>query len=214
MDPFRTVTGVAAPLLRDNVDTDALLPKQFLTTISRAGLGTHLFHDLRYDDGGAERPDFILNEGVYRQASFLVCGANFGCGSSREHAPWALADFGIRAVLAVSFADIFSGNCTKNGIVPVVLPEAAVARLAAAVAVEPELTVDLEARTVAHRTAGALSFELPDFARDMLLRGLDDIGWTDERQDRIAAFEERQRASEGWLWPQPAFACTVDPSRR
>ncbi len=214
MEPFRTVTGIAAPLLRDNVDTDALLPKQFLTTISRAGLGTHLFHDLRYDDRGSERPDFVLNQGVHRRATFLVCGANFGCGSSREHAPWALADFGIRAVIAVSFADIFFGNCTKNGIVPVVLPEATIVQLAAAVASEPELTVDLEARTVTHRTAGTASFPLQDFARDMLLRGLDDIGWTDERTDRIAAFEERQRGAERWLWPQPALATAVDPSRR
>ena len=200
METFHTVTGIAAPLLRDNVDTDALLPKQFLTTISRAGLGSRLFHDWRYDENDVERPDFVLNQGVYTNASFLVCGANFGCGSSREHAPWALADFGIRAVLAVSFADIFFGNCTKNGIVPVVLPEATIQQLAVAVASDPELTVSLDDLTVAHRTAGTHRFALEQFARSMLLRGLDDIAWTAERKDRIAAFEEKQRQRERWLW--------------
>ena len=129
MEPFCQVTGIAAPLLRDNVDTDALLPKQFLKTIARSGLGQHLFHDLRYDESGAPRADFVLNRPPFDHAQFLVTGANFGCGSSREHAPWALTDFGIRAIIAVSFADIFFGNCMKNGIVPVVLPEPVVARL-------------------------------------------------------------------------------------
>ena len=200
MRPFTIVSGVAAPFLRDNVDTDALLPKQYLKTIVRSGLGAHLFHDLRYDENGNERADFVLNRGHYRHPTFLVTGANFGCGSSREHAPWALADFGLRAILAVSFADIFHGNCTKNGIVPIVLPQPVIVELTRALDGAPTLTVDLEAQTVSHEALGVHAFAMDRFRKSMLLRGIDDVAWTEERSARIARFEELQRGASPWLW--------------
>ena len=197
MEPFRQVTGIAAPMFRDNVDTDALLPKQFLKTITRRGLGRHLFHDLRYDESGAPRPDFVLNRPPFDRAQILLTGANFGCGSSREHAPWALLDFGIRAIVAVSFADIFLGNCLKNGIVPVTAPAALIARLVE----EPlDLTVSLESETIAHPVAGTHAFRIDPFCREMLLRGQDEIAWTEQRGAHIGAFEERQRREQPWLW--------------
>lgn len=176
------------------------MPKQFLKTTTRSGLGKSLFFDLRYDDAGAPRPDFVLNRAPFDHAGFLVVGANFGCGSSREHAPWALTDFGIRAIVGISFADIFHANCMKNAIVPVILPADVVARLASALTADSELTVNLESETLSHRTVGTHAFHVDPFRREMLLDGHDDIAWTEQRGAHIASFEERQRAAAPWLW--------------
>jgi 3-isopropylmalate/(R)-2-methylmalate dehydratase small subunit len=193
MRPFVKETGVVAPLMRANIDTDQIIPKQFLKRIERTGYGPFLFNDWRYDEGGDERPDFVLNRGPYRQARVLVGGRNFGSGSSREHAVWALDNFGIRAVIAPSFADIFKGNALKGGLLPVQLPEAAVALIADRAEEEPgvEVTVDLETRTV---TLGELTygFEIDDFARHTLLEGLDDIAMTMKGEDAISEFESRR----------------------
>jgi 3-isopropylmalate/(R)-2-methylmalate dehydratase small subunit len=195
--PFRRETGVVAPLMKANIDTDQIIPKQFLKRIERTGYGPFLFNDWRYDETGAERPGFVLNRGPYRRARVLIGGRNFGSGSSREHAVWALDDFGIRAVIAPSFADIFSGNALKGGLLPVVLPEATVALLAERAEEEPgvEVTVDLLAQTV---TLGELShsFEVDEFSRHCLLEGLDDIGLTWQQAAAIASFEASR---PGWL---------------
>jgi 3-isopropylmalate/(R)-2-methylmalate dehydratase small subunit len=197
MRPFVKETGVVAPLMRPNIDTDQIIPKQFLKRIERTGYGPFLFNDWRYDQSGSERPDFILNREPYRQARVLVGGRNFGSGSSREHAVWALDGFGIRAVIAPSFADIFKGNALKGGVLPVQLPEAAVALIADRAEEEPgvQVTVDLETRTV---SLGELtySFEIDEFARNTLLEGLDDIAMTMQREDSISDFESRRPA---WL---------------
>jgi len=205
MQPFTTLTGVAAPLAMDNVDTDAIIPKQHLKTIKRTGLGRALFEELRYDLDGREIPDFVLNQPKYRGASILIAGANFGCGSSREHAPWALLDFGIRCVIAPSFADIFYNNCFNNGILPIVLPpdEVDALRREAAEADDPTFTVDLERRVIVRPLGNReLPFELDDFGRHRLLEGLDQVGLTLEKQAAIKGFEERQRLSQPWLYPQ------------
>jgi 3-isopropylmalate/(R)-2-methylmalate dehydratase small subunit len=205
MQPFTTLTGVAAPLAMDNVDTDAIIPKQHLKTIKRTGLGRALFEELRYDLDGREIPDFVLNQPKYRGASILIAGANFGCGSSREHAPWALLDFGIRCVIAPSFADIFYNNCFNNGILPIVLPrdEVDALRREAAEADDPTFTVDLERRVIVRPVGNReLPFELDDFGRHRLLEGLDQVGLTLEKQAAIKGFEERQRLSQPWLYPQ------------
>jgi 3-isopropylmalate/(R)-2-methylmalate dehydratase small subunit len=195
MQPFTTLTGVAAPLLRANVDTDLIIPKQFLTTLVRSGLGRHLFHELRYTAEGGEMPDFLLNRGPYRQAVILLSGPNFGCGSSREHAPWALLDFGIRCVIAPSFADIFFNNCFANGILPVVLPAETIAQLAAG---EGPLTVDLQAQTV---SGGALSFrfEIEPARKATLLEGMDEIKRTEANLADIESYEARRRVEAPWL---------------
>ncbi|MEA2683629.1 MAG: 3-isopropylmalate/(R)-2-methylmalate dehydratase small subunit [Chloroflexota bacterium] len=193
MRPFITETGVVAPLMRANVDTDQIIPKQFLKRIERTGYGPFLFNDWRYDEDGVERPDFVLNREPYRQAKVLVGGRNFGSGSSREHAVWALDNFGIRAVIAPSFADIFKGNALKGGLLPVQLPEAEVALIADRAEEEPgvQVTVDLRARTV---TLGELSFnfEIDEFARQTLLEGLDDIAMTLQGVEAISEFESRR----------------------
>ena len=212
MRAFRRETGLVAPLMRANVDTDQIIPKQFLKRIERTGYGPYLFNDWRYDDQGQERPDFVLNREPYRHARVLVAGRNFGSGSSREHAVWALDNFGIRAVIAPSFADIFRGNALKGGLLPVVLPEDAVALIADRAEEEPgvEVTVDLESRTV---TLGELryGFEIDDFARHTLLEGLDDIGLTLQAGDAITAFETKR---PGWMpslarGPEPLPAATA-----
>ncbi len=197
MNAFRRHTGKVAPLDRPNIDTDQIIPKQFLKRIERTGFGEFLFYDWRYTPGGKPSPTFPLNDSRYRGATILVTGRNFGCGSSREHAPWALLDFGFRSIIAPSFADIFANNCMKNGIVPVVLPEAEVAELVRrAQGVEDyRLTVDLERRAVHDALGFAASFEIDDFRRYCLLEGLDDIGLTLRYEPQIAAYEERRAAS-------------------
>ena len=201
MEPFRTLTGVAAPLRMINVDTDRIIPKQFLKTIRRTGLGAHLFNDLRYTPDGAEISDFVLNREPWRRARILIAGDNFGCGSSREHAPWALLDFGIRCVIAPSFADIFYNNCFKNGILPVSLPEAAAASLLeqAEAGDNARVTVDLENETVTAPDGERIAFEIDPFRRRCLLEGLDDIGLTLRKAAAIDAFEAERRARQHWL---------------
>ncbi|HEV7369961.1 3-isopropylmalate dehydratase small subunit [Arenibaculum sp.] len=202
MDKFTTLTGIAAPLPMINVDTDMIIPKQFLKTIKRTGLGKHLFDEMRYTPDGREVPDFVLNRPAYRDAKILVAGANFGCGSSREHAPWALLDFGIRCVIAPSFADIFYNNCFKNGILPVVLPQDQVDLLMddARRGANATVTVDLEKQEITGPDGGRIRFEVDAFRRHCLLNGLDDIGLTMQSAATIDDFEGRQRAGQPWLW--------------
>ncbi len=195
MEPFVTLTGIAAPLLRANIDTDLIIPKQFLKTLVRSGLGRNLFQEVRYDGEGRELPDFVLNQPRYRAASILLAGPNFGCGSSREHAPWALKDFGIRAILAPSFADIFFTNCFANGLLPVALPMEAIESLAG---VEGPITVDLPAQQV--RGGGlAFSFTIEPARKTVLLEGLDEIKRTEANLADIAAYEVRRRVEAPWL---------------
>jgi len=196
MLPFRIHTGTPAPLERPNVDTDQIIPKQFLKRIERTGFGQFLFYDWRFRADGSPDPSFVLNEPRYAGASILVAGRNFGCGSSREHAPWALLDYGFRAVVAPSFADIFMNNCTKNGILPVVLKEEDVAELSRrARTVEGyRLTIDLERRAVADESGFNATFEIDDFRRQCLLEGLDDIALTLRREAEIRAYESRRAA--------------------
>ncbi len=201
MKAFTTLTAVAAPLPMINVDTDMIIPKQFLRTIKRTGLGVNLFNDMRYDEGGAEKPDFVLNKAAYRSAQILIAGANFGCGSSREHAPWALLDFGLRCVIAPGYADIFYNNCFKNGILPLVLTQKEVDTLMARATEFPSepVTVNLEKQQV---TAGnnVFSFEVDPFRKRCLLNGLDDIGLTLEKEGAIAAYEKKNKTEKSWLW--------------
>ncbi len=203
MRKFTTLTGTAAPLPMMNVDTDMIIPKQFLKTIRRDGLGRNLFDELRYDAQGREQPEFVLNRPAYRAASILVAGDNFGCGSSREHAPWALLDFGIRCVVAPGFADIFYNNCCKNGILPVRLPKEQVERLmrAAENGANATFTVDLEKQEIALPDGERYHFEIDSFRKHCLLNGLDDIGLTEEKAAEIDAFEARDRVTKSWLWP-------------
>ncbi|MGF1619198.1 MAG: 3-isopropylmalate dehydratase small subunit [Rhodomicrobiaceae bacterium] len=201
MDKFDELTGVAAPLPMINVDTDMIIPKQFLKTIKRTGLGKNLFHEMRFDSDGNENPDFVLNKPAYRQAKILVAGANFGCGSSREHAPWAIKDFGIQCVIAPSFADIFYNNCFKNGILPITLPQSDVDKLLddASRGSNATVTVDLERQEIRGPDGGVIHFELDPFRKKCLLEGLDDIGLTLQKQDNIAAYEDRQQAGRPWV---------------
>ncbi len=201
MQKFTSLTGVAAPMNMINVDTDMIIPKQFLKTIKRSGLGKNLFDEMRYNDDGTEIADFVLNKEPYRNASILVAGDNFGCGSSREHAPWALLDFGIRCVLAPSFADIFHNNCFKNGILPITLPREVIDRLMekAARGSNATFTVDLEAQEITDPDGEKISFDVDAFRKHCLLNGLDDIGLTMQRRAKIDTFEEKQRAAQPWL---------------
>ncbi|MEM7778544.1 MAG: 3-isopropylmalate dehydratase small subunit [Pseudomonadota bacterium] len=201
MEKFVTLTGIAAPLPLINVDTDMIIPKQFLKTIKRSGLGKNLFDEMRYDDDGAEIPDFVLNRPAYRNAEILVAGDNFGCGSSREHAPWALLDFGIRCVIAPSFADIFYNNCFKNGILPIALPQEDVDKLMddAERGANATITVDLEKQLIEGPDGGAISFEVDAFKKHCLLNGLDDIGLTMEKAAAIDAFEAKVSAQRPWV---------------
>ncbi|MDE1174870.1 MAG: 3-isopropylmalate dehydratase small subunit [Parvibaculaceae bacterium] len=201
MDKFNKLTGVAAPLPLINIDTDMIIPKQFLKTIKRTGLGKNLFDEMRYDEKGNEKPDFVLNKPAYRHAQILVAGDNFGCGSSREHAPWALADFGIRCVISTSFADIFYNNCFQNGILPIKLPQEDVDKLMddAARGANAVVTIDLEAQEIHGPDGGVIKFDLDPFRKHCLLNGLDGVGLTLQKKDKIDAFEERQKISEPWL---------------
>ena len=203
MEKFTTLTGVAAPLPQINVDTDMIIPKQFLKTIKRTGLGVSLFQEMRYRDDGSENPDFVLNKPAYRDARILVAGDNFGCGSSREHAPWALLDFGIRCVIAPSFADIFYNNCFKNGILPITLPQEQVDKLMddAGRGANAVITIDLETQVITGPDGGSIPFEIDPFRKRCLLEGLDDIGLTLEKEDAIAAFEAKQAQAAPWRAP-------------
>ena len=201
MQKFDQLTGVAAPLDILNIDTDMIIPKQFLKTIKRSGLGKNLFDEMRYDRNGSEMADFVLNRAPYRQAEILVAGDNFGCGSSREHAPWALLDFGIRCVISTSFADIFYNNCFKNGILPIVVsPDERDALLADAADTEnPELSIDLVAQTIRRPNGVTISFEVDAFRKKCLLEGLDDIGLTMEKSGSIDDFEANRTKQQPWL---------------
>jgi 3-isopropylmalate/(R)-2-methylmalate dehydratase small subunit len=201
MDKFTTLTGVAAPLPMINVDTDKIIPKQHLKTVERTGLGKALFEELRYRDDGSENPDFVLNQPAYRQAKILIAGENFGCGSSREHAPWALMDFGIRCVIASSFADIFYNNSFKNGMLLIKLPQAIVNELMddAKKGANARLTVDLAEQTITRPDGGKVKFDIDPFLKECLLNGLDDIGLTLKKESKIAAYEQKQRLSQPWL---------------
>ncbi|KFI30495.1 3-isopropylmalate dehydratase small subunit [Haematobacter massiliensis] len=200
MDRFTTLTGVAAPMPLVNIDTDMIIPKQFLKTIKRTGLGKNLFDEMRYESDGTEKPDFVLNQPAYRNAEIIVAGDNFGCGSSREHAPWALLDFGIRCVVSTSFADIFYNNCFKNGILPITLPQEQVDRLMedARRGSNARITVDLEAQTVSASEGEVFHFEIDPFRKHCLLNGLDDIGLTLENAGDIDAYEAKTRMSRPW----------------
>ena len=202
MDKFTVLSGVAAPLPLRNVDTDMIIPKQFLKTILRTGLGKSLFYEMRYDPAtGKEIPDFVLNKPQYRQAKILVAGDNFGCGSSREHAPWALLDFGIRCVIAPDFADIFYNNCLQNGILPIRLPQSDVDKLMddANRGANATLTVDLEKQQIRGPDGGMISFEIDPFRKHCLLNGLDNIGLTLEKGKSITAFEAKDKTERPWL---------------
>jgi 3-isopropylmalate/(R)-2-methylmalate dehydratase small subunit len=202
MQKFTTLRGVAAPLPMINVDTDMIIPKQFLKTIKRTGLGKNLFDELRYNPDGSEKPDFVLNKPAYRKAQILIAGENFGCGSSREHAPWALLDFGIRCVIAPSFADIFYNNCFKNGILPIALPQEEVDKLMddAERGENAVISIDLETQEIRGPDGGCIRFEIDPFRKHCLLNGLDDIGLTLEKAAAIESFEAKNRASQPWLW--------------
>lgn len=201
MDKFTTLTGIAAPMPLVNIDTDMIIPKQFLKTIKRSGLGVNLFDEMRYDREGNELPDFVLNQPAYRDAQILVAGDNFGCGSSREHAPWALLDFGIRAVISTSFADIFFNNCFKNGILPIALPQEAVDVLMedARKGANARMVVDLESQTVSSSDGQSFHFDIDPFRKHCLLNGLDDIGLTMEKAPAIETFEERLAQARPWI---------------
>lgn len=201
MDKFTTLDGIAAPLPLINIDTDMIIPKQYLKTIKRTGLGVALFSEMRYGEDGAENPDFVLNQPAYRGAEILVAGDNFGCGSSREHAPWALLDFGIRCVIAPSFADIFYNNCFKNGILPIVLPQEDVDKLMddAQRGSNARVSVDLATQTIKGPDGGTISFEVDPFKKHCLLNGLDDIGLTMEKEQSITDFEQQRAQAMPWL---------------
>lgn len=200
MDKFETITGVAAPLPLINIDTDMIIPKQFLKTIKRSGLGANLFDEMRFDREGNEIADFVLNQPAYRSAEILVAGDNFGCGSSREHAPWAIKDFGIRCVIAPSFADIFFNNCFKNGILPIALPQETVDVLMndAEKGENARMTVDLDAQEITTSDGQVIKFDVDPFKKHCLLEGLDDIGLTMEKASAIDTFEAKATAERPW----------------
>lgn len=201
MQEFTKVTGVAAPMPLVNIDTDMIIPKQFLKTIQRSGLGKNLFDEMRYNPDGSEIPEFVLNQPAYRDAQIIVAGDNFGCGSSREHAPWALLDFGIRCVISTSFADIFYNNCFKNGILPIVMPPEVVEVLMedARRGANARMTVDLEAQTVTTSDGQSFPFQVDSFRRHCLMNGLDDIGLTLEKAASIDGFERGLATLRPWV---------------
>jgi 3-isopropylmalate/(R)-2-methylmalate dehydratase small subunit len=200
MEKFVTLTGVAAPLPIMNIDTDMIIPKQYLKTIARTGLGKGLFSELRYQDDGSDNPDFVLNKPAYRNAKILVAGDNFGCGSSREHAPWALLDYGVKAVISTSFADIFYNNCFKNGILPIKVSQSDLDRLMddAMRGANATLTIDLAAQEIRGPDGGVVKFDIDPFRKHCLLEGLDDIGLTLQKQTAIDAFEAKSAATRPW----------------
>jgi len=200
MEKFVTLTGVAAPMPIMNIDTDMIIPKQYLKTIARTGLGTGLFSELRYKDDGSDNPEFVLNKPAYRNAKILVAGDNFGCGSSREHAPWALLDYGVRAVISTSFADIFYNNCFKNGILPIKVPQADLDKLMddATRGANATLTIDLAAQEIRGPDGGVVKFDIDPFRKHCLLEGLDDIGLTLQKRPAIDAFEAKSAAARPW----------------
>ncbi len=202
MQKFTKLTGVAAPMDAINVDTDQIIPKLHLRTIKRTGLGKVLFDELRFNPDGTEKPEFVLNRAPYRDAEILVAGDNFGCGSSREHAPWALLDFGIRCIVSTSFADIFYNNCFKNGILPITVSADELQALMADASdrENPVLTVDLEAREITRPNGATVRFAIDEFRRECLLDGLDDIGLTMQKVGMIDAFEKTQRERQPWLY--------------
>ena len=201
MEKFTTLTGVAAPLPIINIDTDMIIPKQYLKTIKRTGLGTALFSEMRYNEDGSENPDFVLNKPAYRNAQIIIAGDNFGCGSSREHAPWALLDFGIRCVISTSFADIFYNNCFKNGILPIVVSQDDLDKLMddASRGSNAVLTVDLEAQEITGPDGGSIRFDIDPARRHILLEGLDDIASTLKSESVIGSFEQKVSAQRPWL---------------
>ena len=202
MEKFTILKGIAAPLRMINIDTDIIIPKQFLKTIKRTGLGVHAFHDIRYNDDGSEKSDFPLNQKAYKGASILLTGENFGCGSSREHAPWAILDMGIKCIIAPSFADIFYNNSFKNGILPIKLPKEQVEELMIFAEEEPDapLEVDLEKQTITRGNKISFSFEIDPFCKHCLLNGLDDIGLTEEKKAHIKSFENMDKEKRSWLY--------------
>ncbi len=200
MDKFTTLTGVAAPLPIVNIDTDMIIPKQFLKTIERTGLARGLFFELRFEEDGTEKPDFVLNKPAYRKSQIIVAGDNFGCGSSREHAPWALLDYGIRCVISTSFADIFYNNCFKNGILPIRVSQADLDKLMddANRGANATLTVDLEAQEIRGPDGGVVTFDIDPFRKHCLIEGLDDIGLTMQKADAIEAYEAKTATARPW----------------
>ena len=202
MDKFIKLSAVAAPLPMSNIDTDMIIPQSHLKTIKRTGLGKYAFSNIRYQDDGSEREDFVLNQPAYRSAEILVTGENFGCGSSREHAPWALKDFGIKCIIAPSFADIFYGNCFKNGLLPIKLPQETIDLLMddAGRGANAIITIDLEAQTISGPDGGTVSFDIDPYKRHCLLNGLDDIGLTLEKKAVIEDYETKKRHSQPWLF--------------
>lgn len=201
MQPFTTLTSTPAPLKVINVDTDMIIPKQYLKTIKRTGLGSALFSEMRYREDGSENPDFVLNQPAYRKSQILVAGDNFGCGSSREHAPWALLDFGIRCVISTSFADIFYNNSFKNGILPIKVPKEIIDKLMddASRGSNAIIEVDLEKQEIKGPDGGTVHFDIDPFRKHCLLNGLDDIGLTMEKKSEIDDFEARQKEAQPWL---------------
>ncbi|MDW3223325.1 MAG: 3-isopropylmalate dehydratase small subunit [Paracoccaceae bacterium] len=201
MDKFDKLTGIAAPMPMINIDTDMIIPKQFLKTIKRSGLGVNLFDEMRYDDDGAEIPTFVLNQDAYRAAEILVAGDNFGCGSSREHAPWAIKDFGIRCVVAPSYADIFYNNCFKNGILPIALPQEQVDVLMkdAEKGSNARISIDLDAQTITTSDGEVFSFDVDPFKKHCLMNGLDDIGLTMEKAASIDTYEKAASQARPWV---------------
>ncbi len=202
MDKFTRLTGVAAPLPMINIDTDKIFPAGYLKTIKRTGLAKYLFDEIRFRPDGSENPDFVLNQGPYRNAKIIVAGDNFGCGSSREHAPWALMDFGISCVIAPSFADIFYNNCFKNGLLPIALPQDIVDQLMedARKGANAVLSIDLDKQTISRPDGGVVHFEIDPFRKHCLINGLDDIGLTEQKAAEIAGYEEEARRSRPWLF--------------
>ncbi|MGB6345964.1 MAG: 3-isopropylmalate dehydratase small subunit [Methyloceanibacter sp.] len=200
MEKFTTLTGIAAPLPMINVDTDMIIPKQYLKTIKRTGLGVGLFAELRYDEEGQPKPDFVLHRPPYHQATILIAGDNFGCGSSREHAPWALLDFGFRCIVAPSFADIFYNNCFKNGILPIRLPQAEVDKLLddASRGANATITIDLESQEIRGPDGGVIQFDIDAFQKRCLIEGIDDIGLTLEKAEHIDRFEAEAKMRRPW----------------
>ena len=200
MQKFTTLSGVAAPLKMVNVDTDKIIPKQYLKTIKRTGLGKGLFSEMRYDDQGKENPDFVLNQPAYRHATIMVAGDNFGCGSSREHAPWALMDFGIRCIISTSFADIFYNNCFKNGVLPITVTPEQLELLFddAERGANATLTIDLESQTIKGPDGGTIHFELDPFRKHCMLNGLDDVGLTLAKKPQIDRFEAETAKARPW----------------